>query len=217
MKAKVTAKAKSTEETVIEVPAKLTAWSKTLVEANKGIAALTESRESILEKGSQLLSELYDTREEAKPALALVFKHAGLTDMNSTSQRSRILSWAFPKDEAVFEQIQSADTIKFRNAKGDLVEKKPSVLQKNAAAAGSLRPNKKGIWLPVQSRGNQGGQNRLSPQDAAKKAIEAAATAFIAMGRQPAIAFFNLTIEVLQSVKDWKFDSAEAAELLSED
>lgn len=216
MKAKVTSKAETKNETEISVPAKLTTWCGTLVKANKGIAALTESRESILEKGSQLLNELYDTREEAKPVLAKVFKDAGLTGMNSTSQRSRILSWAFPKEEEIFAQIVEAKTIKFHNAKGDIVEKKPSVLQKNAAAAGSFKPNQKDIWLPVKSAGNQGGHNAKTPAENAKDAIEAAATAFCTVAKANSNVFFNLVIEVLDSVKDWGFDHEEAAKQLED-
>lgn len=214
-KTKTTESTKTKTETKVEVPAKLQAITKELAANATSIKSLVSAGESIMDRASMVLKELYDDRDEATPFLKAAFEAEGLTNMNAKSQRSRILNHAFPADEKLLTLAKSAP-IRFHNAKGDIVEKKANVNQLNAIAAGSFAPNKKGtLWLPVEkSAGGSGGSNRRTPVESAKKAIEDSATVFITVGKNPAIAFFNLVIEVLQSVKGWNFDKAEAAALL---
>lgn len=225
MKAKATTTNKATvtdEEkvkTLIVVPATVTAIVKEIADNKAGVQALQKQGESILERGSKLIAKLYATREEAAPILKMAFATAGLTSMSDNSQKSRMLNWAFPAVPEVFRNAKSADSIRFKNDKGDIVEKKATVNQLNAIATGSLAPNKKGVFLPVEKtgKGGQGGHNRLSPQDAAKKAITDAATMFCnSQGKGAANAFHVLTVEILDSVTEWKFDHTEAQSILED-
>lgn len=224
MKTKATATAKTeTKATVtIEVPAKVTAIVKEIADNKAGVQALQKQGESILERGSKLIASLYDNREEASPILKAAFAAAGLTSMSDNSQKSRMLNWAFPDNEEVFNAAKAAPTIRFKNEKGDIVEKKANVNQLNAIATGNLAPNKKGVFLPVEKTGKtskgSGGHNRQTPLDKAKAAITEAATVFCAsQGKGAANAFHVLTVEILDSVSEWKFDHEEASRILSDD
>lgn len=204
----------------VTVPAKLQAIAKELAANKAGQRALSQEGESIMDRGSDTVKRLYKTREEAAPFLKAAFEAEKLTDMNAASQRSRILNYAFPANPEHLKAALEAP-IRFKNGKGDIVEKMANVLQRNAIASGSFAPNKKGtLWLPVEKTGKQGpgsgAHNKRTPAENAKKAIEDSATAFITVGKNPAIAYFNLVVEVLSAVKAWKFDNEEAAKLLED-
>lgn len=217
MKAKATITNEEKVEILIVVPSTVTAIVREIADNKAGVQALQKQGESILERGSKLIAKLYENREEAAPVLKMAFSEAKLTSMSDNSQKSRMLNWAFPTSPEVFGNAKSADTILFKNDKGDIVEKKATVNQLNAIATGSLAPNKKGVFLHVKTTFGQGGHNKLSPQEAAKKAITDAATVFCnSQGRGAANAFHVLTVEILDNVKEWKFDHTEAQSILED-
>lgn len=218
MKAQAKTKTETTE--AVKVPASLTASIAILVSAEAGVKLAVGGREKALVNIGETVAKLFKNKELASPVLKQAFENAKLTGPNASSQRSRILGQAFPVNPQYLQQAK-AGPIRFKNGKGDVVEKEANTLQLNAIAAGSLAPIKQGkrtLWVPVvKTAGNQsGGHNVIKPLDAAKKAVETAATAFCGASKGSANAFFVMVVEVLSSIPSWKFDKAEAVTQLED-
>lgn len=218
--AKTTAETKAETTAPVKVPAALSASIATLVSAEATIKIAVGGREKALVQIGETVAKLFKSKEEASPVLKQAFENAKLTGPNASSQRSRILGQAFPVNPAALAAAK-AGPIRFKNGKGDIVEKEANTLQLNAIAAGSLAPVKQGkhtLWVPVvKAAGNQsGGHNVIKPLEAAKKAVETAATAFCGASKGSANAFFVMVVEVLSSIPSWKFDKEEAATILED-
>lgn len=213
MKAQAKTKVETKAAAPIKVPAALASATTELAQANAGIAVASGKRDKVLVKLAETVADLFDDKEEASPVLKQAFADAKLTSLVDGQQRSRILAQAFPADEALMKQAK-AGPITFLNAKGDKVTKPANTLQLNAIATGSLKPNKKGLWVKVESVGNQGGQNRKDPLEAMKTQMAILATQFLTVGKGAWEAFLNAAIEGCKSHKG--FDSEEAKALLDE-
>lgn len=209
MKAQAKAKTKETTAAVIKVPAALASATTELAQANAGIAVASGKRDKVLVKLAETVADLFDDKDEAAPVLKQAFADAKLTSLTDGQQRSRILAQAFPADEALMKQAK-AGPITYLNAKGDKVTKPANTLQLNAIATGSLKPNKKGIWLKNETGGNQGGKNRKAPLETMQTQMAILATQFLTVGKGAWEAFLNAAIEGCKSHKGFDVDEAKA-------
>lgn len=201
---------KSKAVEIVKVPAALTEAISVYASATTAKLAAGIKQEQTLVKTAEVVSKLFKTKEDAAPVLKQAFADAGLTSLVDSSQRSRILAQAFPSDPVVYNQAKTAP-ITFLNTKGEKVTKAANTNQLTAIATGKLKPNKKGVWLPVQSAGTQGGHNAKTPLDTMKTAIDNAITAFVTVAKGDWQAVLNTTIAALKACD--AFDEKEAKRL----